>query len=194
MSLYWYARSSVDLPLLSFLAYYQVIEFYFPVYSRSRAVDALRVALGGLNLEAVRDVDLVKILEAVKVHSRGFGKERDQLKATIKRCVDAEALCEFFEQDTRRRHFFGSEACTVISPTTVPVGGDSRDWRGEVTARIYEIRNRIVHAKGGYDDLDPLLPFDPESGSLAHDIALVRFLAREVLRTSARPLQNPAPS
>jgi hypothetical protein len=32
MSLYWYGRAAVGMPLLQFLAYYQVVEFYFPVY------------------------------------------------------------------------------------------------------------------------------------------------------------------
>lgn len=33
MSLYWYGRSASKMPLMRFLANYQVLEFYFPVYS-----------------------------------------------------------------------------------------------------------------------------------------------------------------
>lgn len=33
ISLYWYARSAIGMPLLQFLAYYQVVEFYLPTYS-----------------------------------------------------------------------------------------------------------------------------------------------------------------
>lgn len=32
ISLYWYARSAVGIPLLQFLAFYQVIEYYYPTY------------------------------------------------------------------------------------------------------------------------------------------------------------------
>lgn len=193
MLLYWYARSATDLPLLAFLAYYQVLEFYFPVHSRAKALSALRAALAGLNFDIMRNADLVRILETIKSNRKGsFGSEREQLKATLEQCVSAEVLRDFLEQDAGRLHFFGSEACTVVSPTTIPIGGASRDWRGEVARRVYEIRNRIVHAKGGYDDLDPLLPFDLETKLLSHDIALVRFLAREVLRANARPLGGQA--
>lgn len=33
MSLYWYGRGAVRMPLLQFLAFYQVLEFYFPFYA-----------------------------------------------------------------------------------------------------------------------------------------------------------------
>ncbi len=189
MSLYWYARSATDLPLLAFLAYYQVIEFYFPIHSRRKALEALRTTLAGLTFETMREADLVKVLETIKANRKGsFGPEREQLKATLEQCVSQESLREFFLEDRGRRYFFSSEACTVISPTTVPASDAPRDWRSEVARRVYEIRNRIVHAKGGYDDLGPLLPNDLETKQLSHDIALVRFLARQVLHTNARPL------
>lgn len=45
--------------------------------------------------------------------------------------------------------------------------------------RDYEIRNRTVHTKEGFDELGPLLPFNPEVETPDHDTALVRFLAQE---------------
>jgi hypothetical protein len=70
------------------------------------------------------------------------------------------------------------------------VGVGSSDQRNEVAQRVYEIRNRIVHTKSEHDDLDPLLPLDPEVDLLRHDIDLVRFLARKVLGASAKPLKD----
>ena len=45
--------------------------------------------------------------------------------------------------------------------------------------RDYEIRNRTVHTKEGFDELGPLLPFNLEVETPEHDTALVRFLAQE---------------
>ena len=61
--------------------------------------------------------------------------------------------------------------------------------------RDYEIRNRTVHTKEGFDELGPLLPFNPEVETPDHDTALVRFLAQETLwvstlAVSARPLER----
>lgn len=37
ISLYWYAKESANMPIFQFLAYYQSIEFYFPIYSSFEA-------------------------------------------------------------------------------------------------------------------------------------------------------------
>ena len=56
--------------------------------------------------------------------------------------------------------------------------------------RIYAIRDRIVRTKVGFEEREPLLPFDPETRHLRHDIELVGFLARKVLVASSRPLRG----
>jgi hypothetical protein len=40
ISLYWYARRGLGMPLLQFLAFYQTIEYYFPMYSRTKRSSA----------------------------------------------------------------------------------------------------------------------------------------------------------
>lgn len=49
--------------------------------------------------------------------------------------------------------------------------------------RVYEVRNRTVQAKEGFDELGPLLPFAPEVETLEHDTALVPFFTQEAWRS-----------
>ena len=56
--------------------------------------------------------------------------------------------------------------------------------------RIYAIRNRVVRTKVGFEGREPLLPFDPTTRYLRHDIELVEFLAHKVLMASSRPLRG----
>lgn len=53
--------------------------------------------------------------------------------------------------------------------------------------RIYDIRNRIVHAKERFTDADkkPLFPFSEESKSLQPDIEVLRYVAAAFLIESA---------
>lgn len=193
LALYWYARTASEMPLLAFLGFYQVLEFYFPQYSRRGALQTLRESLRGLTLDALRDADLARVLDAVKIGRRGaIGSELDQLKATLKHCVNQEALRAFVEEDNERTRFYTSDKCARVSRTRIPVKGSSDNWRGDVARRVYEIRNRVVHAKSEHQDLDVLLPTDPEADLLWHDVELVAFLAREVLQASGKPLQNTA--
>lgn len=94
MALYWYGREAMGMPLLRFLAFYQVLEFYFPVFSD---LEARRVQSVVKN-PAFRPHDeshISKIMKAMNVAGRrGFGDERSQLRATIKGCINPDELRE----------------------------------------------------------------------------------------------------
>lgn len=191
MSLYWYGKTASAMPMLQFLAYYQVIEYYFPIYTEIEAQKTLRNILKDPTFNPMRDSDITKLLEAIKLGSKGrtIGRESDQLEATIRHCVTAEDLRAFLAGDAARYDFYTSDSAKKVVKATVPIRKESDDHRLAVTNRIYAIRNRIVHTKSGYEDQEPLFPFDPETKYLSHDIDLVEFLARKVLIASSRPLQ-----
>lgn len=192
MSLYWHGKSASSLPLLQFLAFYQVLEFYFPTYSQMEAQRVLRNSLKDPSFDVSRDADIARLLQVIKTNSRAgtFGSEVSQLEATIKHCLSAEGLRSFLiKEDESRYRFYTSEDSKKIVRKKIPVREESADHRSSVVERIYAIRNRIVHTKSGFEDQEPLFPFDPETKLLRHDIDLVRFLAQKVLIASSRPLQ-----
>lgn len=192
MSLYWHGKSASGLPLLQFLAYYQVLEFYFPTYSQMEAQRVLRNTLKDPSFDVSRDADIARLLQVVKANPKAgtFGSEGSQLEATINHCLSAEDLRMFLiKEDEGRYRFYTSDDSKKIVRKKIPVREKSADHRGSVAERIYAIRNRIVHTKSGFEDQEPLFPFSPETKHLSHDIQLVRFLAQKVLIASSRPLQ-----
>lgn len=97
LSLYWYARGAFGMPLLQFLAFYQVIEFYFPIYSKAEAQRKLKAILKDPTFRGDRDADIGKLLSAIYITRSGaYGDERSQLRATLVECVDGTALKGFF--------------------------------------------------------------------------------------------------
>lgn len=192
MSLYWYAKTASEMPLLEFLAYYQVLEFYFPFYSQLEAKRTLQNTLKDPAFDPTRDGDLVRLLEALKIDSKGrvSGNEAEQLEAAIRHSVTAEDLRTFLLPANEDRYkFYTSDDSRKLVRETIPIRKESDDHRGAVAKRIYAIRNRIVHTKSGYAEREPLFPFDPETKYLQHDSELVEFLARKVLIASSRPLR-----
>jgi hypothetical protein len=59
ISLYWYARTCVNMPLLQFLAFYQILEFYFPLYSSKDAQEKVK----NLLKDPTFDRQAIKILQ-----------------------------------------------------------------------------------------------------------------------------------
>lgn len=189
LSLYWYARSAAGMPLLQFLAFYQVIEFYFPIYSQSAAQRKLKAILKDPTFRGDRDTDIARLLAAIHISRNGaFGDERSQLRATLVECSDSDALRQFLESDAERKDFFLNKAKS--SPYhKIPLANHSADLRSDAADRIYDIRCKIVHTKTDSrdGDVELLLPFSPEAEQLSFDIELVQHLAQLVLVAGSAP-------
>ncbi|NTV67912.1 MAG: hypothetical protein HGB06_09600 [Chlorobaculum sp.] len=183
ISLYWYARSAVGMPLLQFLAFYQVIEFYYNTYSEAEARRRLKKILKNPTFRGDPDADIGKILSTIQVTKTGaVGDERSQLKATLNECIDPESLRDFLLFDKERMDFFSSKT-KYLPVHKLPLSNPNVDLRNDVADRLYEIRCKIVHTKldPRTGDLELLLPFSKEADQLHFDIELIQYLEQQIL-------------
>jgi hypothetical protein len=190
ISLYWYARTAINMPLLQFLAFYQVLEFYFPLYSSKEAQDRIKNLLKDPTFDRNADKNVAKILEVIKVYSKGksIGDERSQIKAAIQACVDQNDLLDFFNESEDRSAFFDDQkkSKSLVSQK-VSFNRKDHDFRVDVASRIYDLRCRIVHTKDDAD-IQLLLPFSQDLIHIKYDIELIEFVARKVLIASGKPI------
>ena len=92
------------MPLLQFLAFYQAIEYYFPIYSQAEARRKIKNILKDPRFNSGKDSDLGKILTAIKSSgSYRYGDERSQLKATIQECIDPDPFARLFDSNRREK-------------------------------------------------------------------------------------------
>lgn len=188
VSLYTYASSAHGLPLLQFLAYYQVLEYFFPVYGRAELVQRFRREFRDPRFNPANDRDVARLVQILAGSGKGYMPESSQLEATIKHCVDENALMEFLTETTNRSDFFTGKQ-ELKGAKSLNFDTKAPSIITQVAARIYQIRCRIVHSKedGGAAGVEMLLPLGPESRSLFQDISLVRFIAQKVLIMAATP-------
>lgn len=191
MSLYWYARSARGMPLLQFLAYYQVIEFYFPTYSTREAGRKIQTLLKDPTFRVDRDADIARMLTIVSLpNGGGYGSEREQLRATINECVDISELREFVTAEQTRAEFFSTPQ-KGLTGKKLNLKSTQVDLKKDVADLLYDIRCRIVHTKGAETYGDKLLlPQSPEADLLELDIELIQFLAQRVLIAASTPLRR----
>lgn len=186
MSLYWYAKSARDMPLLRFLAFYQAIEFYFPRYSQSEARKRVASIVKNPTFRPHKDDDLDRIISAVhSARSGGFGNERSQLRAVVSECLSANDVREYVTSAKEvEDHFAGKTPKAKYHK--IPAANKAADLRNDVADRIYDIRCKIVHTKNDQidDDLPMILPFSEDADYLLLDIDLVEFVAKSVLVAS----------
>jgi len=191
ISLYWYARIATNTPLLQYLAFYQVLEFYFPQYSAKEARERIKNLMKDPTFDRNSDKNVTKILDIVKTSAKGksIGDERSQIRATIMNCVDLSDLSDFFNESEERKNFFDdSKKGKSLVKQKISFNRKDHDVRTDIANRIYELRCRIVHTKEE-SDTEILLPFSPDLTLIKYDIDLLEFVARKVLIAGCKPLE-----
>lgn len=188
LSLYWYAQSAYGMPLLKYLALYQVIEFYFPVYSEMEAQKKIRNILKDPNFNAQNDKEIAKVLNIVKFNTSAgaFGNELSQLKATIKHCIDLSHIRSWLQEPQERDDHFRSKNAKRLSEYTINSKVEDEALLDQIVQRIYNIRCRIVHTKGIDGNLDVLHPQAKELAFIEYDIELANFITHRVMISSSQ--------
>lgn len=186
-ALYLYARSVTQTPLLEYLVYYQVIEFYLPTYTRSATITRVRNILKDPAFDYNNDLALGRLLETVAPTGKKVISEREQVATTIAYCVDDAAIAAFLDDRPAAAKALADKN-RIRSVRVVSVNDRQTPLISQVAERIYDLRCRIVHSKdGGYESEQPIRPSDRESHLMRHDLSLIRFIAQRVLIASSRP-------
>jgi hypothetical protein len=174
------------MPLLEYLAYYQVIEHFLPTYAHTIAIRRLRAALNDPRFDRQDDAALGGIVEMLTRDGRTYTKEREQVHAVLAACVDEAQIRSFLDRHpAAARVLADKKRIAGIRPVTTK--DTTAGIVDQVAERIYELRCRIVHAKDSEEtSREQLRPFDREARDLRHDLNLVRFVAQRVLITSAQ--------
>lgn len=184
ISLYFYARNSNGIPLLQYLAFYQSIEFYFPVYSEIEAKKTIKNILKNPTFNPNNDLDLTKVLSSVKSNiGKGYDNERNQLKATLKECINIDDFKMFLNNNELMANFLTSNSCKKLSKYKLNLKSTDDELLNIITERIYEIRCKIVHTKAYENEgnTEVLLPFSKEVDDLVYDIEVIKYLSQQVI-------------
>ena len=189
ISLYWYAKSARGMPLLQFLAYYQVVEYYFSNFAKLEAVRSARKILKHPNFRVDRESDLTKLVASISGSGRVGTSEREQMKVTVLEVLSLDDVKQFFEDNEEISEILGKKQ-KGITDKTVNVVRKDHDHRPDVAELLYDIRCRIVHTKSGFENSqsEMILPFSTAEDELWAYTELMQFVAQNALVRSSSVL------
>jgi hypothetical protein len=188
MSLYLYGRTAYEMPLLQYLSFYQVMEYYFPIYSRRDMTRIFQESLKDPRFRLDDEAAIAKVLSQLSLGVRNsLGGERNQLHATLAGSVQKDELVAFLCSSEESKKFFSTKH-KALSDSRINLDSRNTDVVTETSNVIYDIRCKIVHTKVGEPDSDGrlLLPDSPETDTITGFVELIRFLAQKVLICNAR--------
>lgn len=183
LSYYWSAESTVGLPLICFLGYYQVVEYFYSYFSESRLRNQIANIIKDPKFDVHNYKDLNKIITA---NRDSFNKNKDQnkLELTIDNCVDASEFREWFESDNDRVTYFRGKNCTRVSDIKIDSKSTSELLR-QARERFYAIRCRIVHTDTSNESTINISPRD-DIKDFSFDIEIAKYFAQKVLIASSK--------
>jgi hypothetical protein len=146
ISLYWYAKSARGMPLLEFLAYYQVVECYFPKFAKLEVVRSVRKILKNPTFRIDRESDLTTLVSTISGNGRISGSEKEQMRATVLEVVSVAEVADFFEANKDIAEVVVKKQ-KGITDKAINLARKDHDHRNDIADILYEIRCRIVHTK-----------------------------------------------
>ena len=170
------SQASSD-PPQAFLSYYQALEYFVPSALRQSAMEEIRRELRDPGFDDSSATSLLRIIEAAA--RPVAANEPYQLRIAIKEFVRTSRLEEFFDRNWG--NYFSARGPIKHVPH-ISRNAD-QNLSDQVADRVYQIRNRIVHAKKDRRYPPALLPRSTEANALMPDVLLVRLLATEAIAT-----------
>lgn len=178
LSYYWSAESSQTYPLISFLGYYQVVEYFYSYF----AENDLRKNIGNIIKNPNFNVHDYKSLNKIITANKNFinsNKDQAKLSVTINSCVDKIEFKEWFESDSERVTYYSTTNCTKVSPIKIN-SKSATDLLRLALERFYDVRCRIVHTDTNNESERNLSPRN-HIEDFNYDIELAKYFAQKVL-------------
>jgi hypothetical protein len=147
LAYYKYGRAACHggLPLLEFLAYYQVVEYFFPAHANTDTLRRLRDIIADPGRNPTDDGTLNRIVGLFGKVGRSGMREGEQLRIIIRDLLDEDDVREWLEGGPWKDHF--TKLKVVRGVERINLACSARSLREQVADRLYAIRCRIVHAK-----------------------------------------------
>jgi vacuolar-type H+-ATPase subunit H len=188
--LYQAGRDRATAPLIRYWSLYQVLEYFFPKHSQAQALRQLARHLRSPSFNAHHDEDVLRAVQLATAAGKGSGSEEDQLVTTLRAITTPVEILNFAEEGGITDHLEDRRSELTNRNLKLSTGDELLVQLGQ---RIYDIRCRIVHSKGGSqrDGGPGLLPGTHHDDLIRIELPLMEYLAQQALVSAAEPLSLP---
>jgi len=174
---------STDDPVIQYLSFYHVLEYYFVSVSDEQLYNRLSQRINDPKF-ITSPSQLNRIIQDTLTHKRETD-ETEMLKLVLQKYVDKTELIEFIKAYeeylgdqiyTKRRVIFGDSLEIKLNPDHVIAN---------LSTRIKVIRNALVHSSDRYERKQRYIPSSSSEKVIKNEIPLIRHLAEKVVIGSA---------
>lgn len=185
---FYQQATSTDIPSLKYLAFYQILEYFFLSVSDENLYNNLTRRINDLKFKTTPN-HLNKLIQDVISHKRE-NDETEMLKNVIVKYVDENDLIRFITEYeafinkkiyTSKRVIFGED----VFANTLKQG----HVFGNIAKTIKAVRNALVHSSDRHERNVRYIPYSKEGTEIIEtELPLIKFLADKVIIASSTVL------
>lgn len=178
---------SSDIPILKYLTFYQVLEYYFLRVNEEDLYHALSYQINDPGFTTTQKY-LERLVKCFDDNNKNIYKETEMLKNVIKKFIEFNDLNGFIMgyEDflgeniyTKKNIIFGQESEVQLKKDHI---------YGNIAKLIKIIRNALVHSSDRYERNERYIPFSESTQIVKKHIPLLKFLAEKVIIASGEPI------
>jgi len=166
-------------PILKYLTFYQILEYFFIKVSDEELYNKLSYELKDPKF-VPKEPHIAILVRIVEEHSKKLD-ETEMLKNVLKKFIDFKGLKEFieiYEEKIREKIYTKSNE---IFGEIVEVSLKENHIFGNIAKIIKIIRNALVHSSDRYEGKKRYVPFSESTEIVEKHIPLLKFLAEKVI-------------
>ena len=187
MSLYWFAESNTTSPIFMFFALYQVLEYYFPIYSTIEIKERIRNLMKEPGFDVNLEPDMMRLLKTMSSNNiNNLGDEREQLDNVLRHVISGEDISRFINDREHLKVYYSGKDFKKLSDKKLRLD-DTIGLIEDLALRIYDIRCRIVHNKAS-ESTKKILPITKEEHLLRNEIELLKYIVQRTIIVNSSPL------
>ncbi len=174
-----------DSLLLAYLAFYKILEHFFPTVTELGLQKRLAERLVAPEFSHTKATQLRQLAHIVRKYDQRMDEEK-MLSAVIEHFFPADEIRDWvtaFEGEAKR--YFTVPQEVLGQSLTLDLSGDQ--LAPSLAKRIYHIRNGLVHNKEG--ELARFIPYSGQEAELLAEIPIVQFLAEQIIVKSGKDLE-----
>lgn len=171
--------------ILSYLALYKILEYFFTAASEHLLHEKVREQLVAPDFSHTKVGKLRDLAKTIRKFDQKMD-ERRMLQTVFDQHIDKEALRNWIEDfDKENSDYFTAERDIFGEKNRVDTS-DNQIFQ-TVGSRIYHIRNALVHNKEG--EVSRFIPFSGQEKILMNEAPLLRRIAEELILKTGKDLQ-----
>lgn len=181
---YYQLALSSDSPILAFLALYKVLEFFFTSASENVLHKRLADKIAHPDFTHKSAAQLRVVASMVRKFDQKMDEQR-MLTTVLEQYFMADEIITWIEEtEFATEGYFTKHQLLFGQPQTLDVNPDK--IHSSLAARIYLIRNALVHNKEG--ELSRFTPFSGQEAFLFKETPLIMFLAENLIAKTGTDL------